>query len=48
MNQSGACNVIGTELLKCIDVSKQKITKVRVRKINLNLDFAEEDCGCPE
>jgi hypothetical protein len=46
--QPGTCNVIATELLKCIDVSKQKITKVRVRKINVDLDFAEEDCGCSE
>ncbi|HEX4068382.1 MAG TPA: hypothetical protein VHZ09_20345 [Acidobacteriaceae bacterium] len=44
----GACSAIGTELLKCIEVSKKKITRVRVRKINVDLDFAEEDCGCPD
>ncbi|AEU34734.1 hypothetical protein [Granulicella mallensis] len=46
--QSGACNAIGTELLKCIDVSKEKITKIRVRKVNVDLDFEAEDCGCSE
>ena len=42
----GTCNAIGAELLKCVDVSKEKILKVHVRKINVDIDFADDDCGC--
>lgn len=38
------CKAAGTEILKCIDLSKDKIKKVRVRRIEVDIDFADEDC----
>ncbi len=45
---AGKCESIGTEILKCVEISKEKISKVRVRKITVDLEFADDDCECSE
>jgi len=39
----GKCGEIGEELLKCISVKERKICRVRIRKINVDLEIEDQD-----
>jgi hypothetical protein len=40
----GPCKQAGTQILKCIELSKDKIERVRVRRIQVDIDFEDDDC----
>jgi zinc metalloprotease ZmpB len=37
------CGSIGEELLKCVDVAGKKVRRVRVRKVNVDIEI-DDDC----
>jgi hypothetical protein len=41
--QDDGCNKAAETLLKCIDLPKEKVRRIRVRKINVDIEF-EDDC----
>src|SRR5690606_23090227 len=40
------CNTKAEELLKCLKLSNQEIKKVHVKKISLDIEMDNDDCGC--
>lgn len=44
--QGKECVDIGEQLLKCIEVSRGKVCRVRIRKVNVDLEITDESDGC--
>jgi hypothetical protein len=42
------CARLGEELIKCVALSRQKVCKARIRKVNIDLEIEEECDECPD
>jgi hypothetical protein len=42
------CAKLGEELIKCMELSRQKVCKVRIRKVNVDLEIEDECDECPD
>lgn len=40
------CRDKAARLLECLDVPSGKVKRVRVRKIAIDVEMGEDDCGC--
>ncbi|HET9377350.1 MAG TPA: hypothetical protein VFO40_20405 [Chthoniobacterales bacterium] len=42
------CAKLGEELIECMELSRQKVCKVRIRKVNVDLEIEDESDECPD
>jgi zinc metalloprotease ZmpB len=42
------CTKLGEELIKCVELSRQKVCKVRIRKVNVDLEIEDECDECSD
>jgi len=42
------CAKLGEELIKCVELSRQRVCRVRIRNVNVDLEIAEECDECSD